>query len=71
MNIETINEKIKACKFVGHENIVEVVEGDVIVPDIKPDILSLINVDGNVFINKKEVQDGKVKLDGAVEVFAV
>jgi len=71
MNIETINEKVKACKYVGHENIIEVVEGDVIVPDIKPDILSLINVDGNVFITKKEVQDGKVKLDGAVEVFAL
>ena len=71
MNIETVNEKVKACKFVGHENIVEVVEGDVIVPDIKPDILSLINVDGNVFIAKKEVQDGKIKLDGAVEVFAL
>lgn len=71
MNIETLNEKIKACKFVGHENIIEVVEGDVIVPDIKPDILSLINTDGNVFVNKREVLDGKVKLDGAIEVFAV
>lgn len=71
MNIETVNERVRACKFVGHENIVEVVEGDVIVPDIKPDILSLINVDGNVFINKKEVQDGKVKLDGSVEAFAL
>ena len=71
MNIETVNEKVKACKFVGHENIIEVVEGDVIVPDIKPDILSLINVDGNFFINKKEVQEGKVKIDGAVEVFAL
>ena len=71
MNIETVNEKVKACKFVGHENIIEVVEGDVIVPDIKPDILSLINVDGNVLINKKEVQTGKVKLDGSVEVFAL
>lgn len=71
MNIETINEKIRACKFIGHENIIEVVEGDVIVPDIKPDILSLINVDGNVFINQKEVKDGKVNLDGMVEVFAL
>ena len=71
MNIETINEKVKACKFVGHENILEIVEGDVIVPDIKPDILSLVHVDGNVFITKKEVQDGKVKIEGAVEVFAL
>ena len=71
MNIETLNEKIKACKFIGHENIIEVVEGDVIVPDIKPDILSLTNVDGNVFVNKSEVLDGKVKLDGAMEVFAI
>lgn len=71
MIIETVNEKIKACKFIGHENIIEVVEGDVIVPDIKPDILSLINVDGNVFINKKDVRDGKVNLDGSIEVFAL
>lgn len=71
MNIETVNEKVKACKFVGHENILEIVEGDVIVPDIKPDILSLVHVDGNVFITKKEVQDGKVKIEGAVEVFAL
>lgn len=71
MNIETVSEKVKACKFVGHENIVEIVEGDVIVPDIKPDILSLIHVDGNVFITKKEVQEGKVKIEGAVEVFAL
>ncbi len=71
MIIETVNEKVKACKFVGHENITEVVEGDVIVPDIKPDILSLINVDGNVFISKKEVQDGKVNLNGSVDVFAL
>lgn len=71
MNIETVNEKIKACKFVGHENIVEVVEGDIIVPDIKPDILSLINVDGNIFITKKEVQDGKIKLEGSIEAFTI
>lgn len=71
MKIETVNEKVKACKFVGHENIVEVVEGDIIVPDIKPDILSLIHVDGNVFVTRKEVQEGKVKLDGGVEVFAL
>ena len=71
MNIETVNEKVKACKFIGHENIIEVVEGDVIVPDIKPDILSLINVDGNIFTNKKEVQEGKVKLEGATEIFAL
>ena len=71
MNIETVNEKVRACKFVGHENIVEVVEGDVIVPDIKPDILSLINVDGNVFITKKEVQNGKVRIDGCIEAFAL
>ncbi len=71
MNIETVNEKVKACKFVGHENIIEVVEGDAIVPDIKPDILSLVHVDGNVLISHKEVVDGKVKIDGGVEIFAL
>ena len=46
------------------ENII--VEGDAIIPDIKPDILNAINTDGTVCIYKKEVSDGKIKIEGCI-----
>ena len=64
MDINTINEKVQISRFVKNENIIEIIEGDIIVPDIKPDILSLSRVDGNVYITKKEIQDGHLRIDG-------
>jgi LysM repeat protein len=71
MAIETIRESLIASRVIGHEKIVELVEGDIIVPDIKPDILSLIRVDGNVFITKKDLSEGRVRVEGSVDVYAV
>ena len=44
------------------------VEGDVIVNDIKPDVLNTISVNGNVCTYKREIVDGKIRLEGAVNV---
>ena len=69
MAIETLKENLCVNQIVGKakENIV--VEGDVIIPDIKPDILSSINTCGNVCIYKKEVLDGKLRIEGGVQVY--
>ena len=69
MAIETLKENLCVNQIVGKakENIV--VEGDVIIPDIKPDILSSINTCGNVCIYKKEVLDNKVRIEGGVQVY--
>jgi len=50
-------EKVCVNKIVGQklENII--VEGDVIVPDIKPDILNTINTSGTICIYKREAMD--------------
>lgn len=71
MELETINETVKLSKVIGRENFIEMVEGDIVVPDIKPDILSLIKTDGDVYITKKEVQDGKIFLEGSVDVYSI
>ena len=71
MNIETIKENVNTSKYIGHERKKITIEGEVNVPDIKPDILSIINVTGDVFINKKEVVDNKIRLDGTVEVYII
>lgn len=68
MNIETINQPINMTKLVGSEKKTKVIEGDVNVPDIKPDILSLTCVENDVFITKQEILDGKVNVEGTMEV---
>ena len=40
-------------------------------PDIKPDILSIINVSGRAYVTNKEIVDGRVKVDGTVDVFII
>ena len=47
------------------------IESDEIVPDIKPDVLSIISSSGNICLHKKEVQDGKVRIEGTVNAYVV
>lgn len=68
MQLDANKESICINQLVGQKSDILEVEGDVIVNDIKPDILNTISVNGNVCIYKKEIGDGKIKLDGAVNV---
>lgn len=71
MEVNAINEKLQMSRHVATENFVEIVEGDIIVPDIKPDILKISKVDGNVFISRKDIQDGHLKIDGIVDTYVL
>lgn len=71
MHLDASKENICINQLVGQKNDIIEVEGDVIVNDIKPDILNTISVNGNVCIYKKEVTDGKIKFDGAVNVYII
>lgn len=66
MEVDVNKEKICINKLVCEKKELFFVEDDVIVPDTKPDILNTINLNGNVCILKKEVMDGKMKLEGCV-----
>ena len=69
MNLELKKENLNVNKIVAEKTNVIYVEGDIIVPDVKPDILNTICTEGNVCINKKEVLDGRVRLDGEVKIW--
>ena len=71
MQVDVTKEKFVLNKIVGQKSETIVVEGDMIVPDIKPDILNTINTTGNVCIYKKEVLDGKIRIDGDVNVYVM
>ena len=44
------------------------VDGDIIVPDVLPDILKVIQVDGNASLSEKRVADGKLVADGHLDL---
>lgn len=69
MAIETIKENLCVNQIVGKAKENVIAEGDVIIPDIKPDILSTINTNGTVCIYKKEILEGKIRIDGGVQVY--
>lgn len=71
MQVDVAKEKLCINKIVGQKNDCIMVEGDMIVPDVKPDILNTISTTGNVCIYKKEVLEGKVRIDGEVNVYVI
>ena len=69
MEIDLNQEKLCINKLICEKREVVFIEEDMIVPDSKPDILDAINVNGNVCVYKKEVLDGKVRVDGCVNTY--
>ncbi len=69
MVIETVNENLCVNKLIAAKRDIIMVEGDMIVPDSKPDILSTICTSGVVCIYKKEVLDEKVRMDGNINTY--
>ena len=58
MLANTEKEQICINGLIGQKTDIITVEQDVIVNDIKPDILNCINTNGTVCIYKREVLDG-------------
>ncbi len=71
MNLETNNEIIRLCEVVSKEKRNKILEGDMIVPDIKPDILSVSNVDADIFLTKKEISEGRLLIEGVADATAI
>ena len=69
MVLETANENLCVNKLLATKKEIIMVEGDMIVPDSKPDILNTICTSGVVCIYKKEVLDEKVRIDGSINTY--
>ena len=66
MEINTTKETLNVNKVICEKKEMINIQGDMIVPDSKPDILNTITTSGNACIYKKEVMDGKIRLDGNI-----
>ena len=71
MAIETTRENVCVNHIVAQKTETVMVEGDSIIPDIKPDIINAISTSGIVCIYKKEINEGKVRLDGSVDTYVM
>lgn len=64
--MEITKETVKINKVICEKKENINVQGDMIVPDAKPDILNTINSTGNISIYKKEINEGKIRIDGNI-----
>ena len=69
MAIEISKDNLVLNQIVSQKKDTFMVESDCIVPDSKPDILNVISNSGIVCIYKKEILDGKIKMDGCVNTY--
>ena len=69
MVVNTIKENLHVNKKIATRKEIIFVEGDVIVPDAKPDVLNIMCTSGVVCIYKKEIIDEKIKIEGSVDTY--
>lgn len=69
MVVDTIKENLCVNKLIATKKEVIMIEGDMIVPDSKPDILNTICTSGVVCIYKKDVLDEKIRLEGNINTY--
>ena len=71
MEVDVNKQALTINKLVCTKNKNITIEGDVIVPDVKPDILNAIDSVGNVCIYKKEILEGKIRFDGGINLYLI
>lgn len=71
MAVETAKDKIRLSQIVEEKQELLTIDGDVIVNDVKPDVLKVISTTGTVCVYKKEVLNGKVKLEGCINTYII
>ena len=69
--MEITKETIRVKRVIAEKKEIINVQGDMIVPDSKPDILNTVNTSGSVCIYKKEIMEGKIRLDGNVLTYVM
>ena len=67
MSIEVLQDNLCINRLIERKKKEITLESSIIVPDIKPDIVKPIDLSGNICIYKKELINGKVKLDGTID----
>lgn len=68
MEFELKKERVTIDQRIGRENSQLLLEGDVLAPDVKPDILQVLKVDAKTVIERVEVMTDRVSYQGKLEL---
>ncbi len=69
MDLQIIKENLMIKQSLGQTRKNITMQQDYILPDIKPDVISVLCSNGNVYVTKREMINNKAKLDGGVNLF--
>lgn len=71
MSFSLMQEEVRTCEVVCQKQTQAMVECDVIVPDVKPDIRKVLEVSGTASVSQALIQPDKVMLQGTVKMTAL
>lgn len=65
--MELIKDTVNICNVTAKGVMQAMADGDVIVPDVKPDILKLLQVDAETCITDKYIENGRLIINGRID----
>ncbi len=68
MSVKLHKEHIKLSKMLGSPSCQTTLENDIIVPDIKPDILKILGVENQISSLQKNIQTDRIFVSGTVNI---
>lgn len=67
MSLELIREVIKANQIIGENTTQIIVEHDIIVPDVNPDVSEILLMDGDIYVSSVDVLEKEVLISGDIK----
>lgn len=71
MGNELVTNKILLDKKIGGQSTQILVEGDIIVPDVKPDMASILQTEANIIIDKTDIMQNKINFIGHLDLHVI
>jgi len=71
MQVEAKKNNLCVNQLLEEKTQTVMIETDCIIPDSKPDILSVMSTNGTVCMYKKEMQEKKIKIEGSIDTYVM
>lgn len=66
MSVELLRQDYKVNQVIGEDTAQMVVENDIIVPDIKPDVANILLLDGDVLVDEARIAQDELLVNGVI-----
>lgn len=69
MSVSINKEELNLSKFIARDSFTSWIEQEVLVPDIKPDVMKIIKVEAVPYIEETTVSDATIKVSGRINYY--